>query len=59
VFANVSNLHPSLILGGKAESQPLELSPIISSTLVATYLAYKYLTVVKVTDSDKHTSLLG
>jgi hypothetical protein len=50
VFVNVNHFHLSLIFGGKAWSQPLELSPVMGSTLVISSLAYKYKTRVEVTD---------
>jgi hypothetical protein len=42
MFANVSHLHPCPTFGGKAESQPLELSPVLGSTLVISSLEYKH-----------------
>jgi hypothetical protein len=42
VLVNVGHFRPSQIFAGKAESQPLGLSPIGGSTLESSSLASKY-----------------
>jgi len=46
MFANIRHFHPSPIFGGKAGSQPLELSPIRTTALPSNpRLGWKWLTV--------------
>jgi hypothetical protein len=47
------NFHPNLIFSGKARSPPLDLSPVVGSSL-----AWKYYTGVEVNVSGKHSNLL-
>jgi hypothetical protein len=53
-----SDKHFSLLFAIKASNQPFEWSPVKGSTWVGSILAYKYHTRMRVTDSDKHPSLL-
>jgi hypothetical protein len=58
VFVTVSHIHPILIFGGKAESQPLDLSLVRISTLVSSSLAHKYWTNEEVTDDIANTHFI-
>ncbi len=57
VCVTVSHFHPSLIFAGKVLH--LRVSTVRDSTSVDYPLAWKYWTRVKVTDSDKHSSLFN
>jgi hypothetical protein len=52
------HIHPSLTFAGKPRSLQVEWSPIKDSTWVDFSLERKYYNRVKVTDSNKHCSLL-
>jgi hypothetical protein len=53
-----SDKRSSLLFAIKASNKPFEWSPVMGSTWVGSILAFKYHARVRVTDSDKHPSLL-